>query len=186
MSTQIIILLTVIILIVLIFIATYNKLVKLRVNVEEGFATMDVHLKKRYDLIPNLVEAIKGYEAYESSTLKEVIEARSQAMAAQTSGDVIEANQVLSSGLGKLIALAESYPDLKANTTYLNLQTELSEAEDDIANARLYYNGTVKIFNKNIIVFPTVLIAGMLGFVSYKFYEATSSERESIKINLRD
>ena len=186
MSMPMIILLTAILLIVLIFIATYNKLVKLRVNVEEGFSTMDVHLKKRYDLIPNLVEAIKGYEAYESSTLREVIEARQKAMSASSSGAVIEANQAISSGLGKLIALAESYPDLKANTTYLNLQSELSDAEDDIANARLYYNGTVKIFNKNIVVFPTVLIAGMLGFQSYKFFEATSSERDTVKINIRD
>jgi len=160
--------------------------VKLRVNVEEGFATMDVHLKKRYDLIPNLVEAIKGYEAYESSTLKEVVEARRQAMSATTPGGVIEANQTISSGLGKLIALAESYPDLKANTSYANLQTELGEAEDDIANARLYYNGTVKIFNKNIVVFPTVLVASMLGFEAYKFFEATASERDAVKIKLTD
>lgn len=184
MFTTVIILLVAMILIIMIIIATYNKLAKLRINIDEGFATMDVYLKKRYDLIPNLVEAIKGYEAYESTTLKEVIEARQQAMSAQSSEQIIEANQVISNGLGRLIALAESYPDLKANTTYLNLQSELSEIEDDIANARLYYNGTVKIFNKNIVVFPTVLIAGSLGFHAYKFFEATSNERDAVKINL--
>lgn len=186
MTMPLLLLLGAIVLIVMILIATYNKLVRLRVNVEEGFSTMDVYLKKRYDLIPNLVEAIKGYEAYESSTLKEVIEARQQAMSSNSPNQVIEANQAISSGLGKLIALAESYPDLKANTTYLNLQTELSDIEDGIANARLYYNGTVKMFNKEIIVFPTVLVAGMFGFARFTFFEATNSEREAVKVNLRD
>jgi LemA protein len=166
-------------------ISTYNKLVKLKINVEEGFSTMDVYLKKRYDLIPNLVETVKGYEAYESGTLKEVVQARQQALSATNPDEVIAANQTITQGLNKLFALAEAYPDLKANTTYMELQQALKDIEADIANARLYYNGNVKIFNKAIVVFPTVILAGMLGFHSFKFFEADSSEREAVKIDMR-
>lgn len=180
------IILAVLVVIILALIVMYNRLASLRVNVEEGFSTMDVYLKKRYDLIPNLVETVKGYEAYESSTLKEVVAARQQALSATSSQEVIKANQSLGLGLGKLFALAESYPELKANTAYMNLQSSLDKLESDIANARLYYNGNVKIFNKAIVVFPAVLFAGMLGFKAYTFYEARHTERETVNIKLRD
>lgn len=176
----------IIILLIFIAIGTYNNLAKLKVNVEDGFSTMDVYLKKRYDLIPNLIETIKGYEAYESNTLKEVIAARQQALSAGSPNEVIAANQALSAGLGRLFALAEDYPDLKANASYLEFQETLGEVEDDIANARLYYNGNVKIFNKAIVVFPTVLFAGMLGYKAYAFFESTNTERENVKVNFRN
>jgi len=180
------VLLIIVVVVALATILTYNRLASLKINVEEGFSTMDVYLKKRYDLIPNLVETVKGYEAYESSTLKEVVEARQQAISATSSQEVIKANQTLGAGLGKLFALAESYPELKADKAYMNLQTSLAELEADITNARLYYNGNVKIFNKAIVVFPAVLIAGVFGFKAYTFFEANSSERATVKINLRD
>ena len=175
------------IIVVFIFIAigTYNNLAKLKINVDDGFSTMDVYLKKRYDLIPNLVESIKGYEAYESNTLKEIVAARQQALSAGSPNEVIAANQSLSAGIGKLFSLAVYFPVLKALSSYLDFMETLGEVEDDIANARLYYNGNVKIFNKAIVVFPTVLFAGMLGYKAYDFFEATSSERENVKVNFR-
>lgn len=178
-----IILIALIVIMILSIIATYNRLAKLRINVDEGFSTMDVYLKKRYDLIPNLVETIKGYDKHESTTLKEVIEARNKAVSAKDTNGVVAANQTLGKGLNQLFALAESYPDLKANTNYIRLQEELSTIETDIANARLYYNGNVKVFNSSIVVFPAVILANMLGFKAFTFFESTSIERDNVKVN---
>lgn len=163
-------------------ISLYNRLVKLNVNVEEAFSSMDVYLKKRYDLIPNLVETVKGYAAHEKETLERVIRARNSAMSATEPGQVIEANNQLAMGLKSIFALAEGYPDLKANEGFVNLQNQLSKIEEDISNARLYYNGNVKIFNKTIVVFPNVIIANMLGFDQKPFFEIEEAERENVRV----
>jgi len=178
------VLIVVIIILVLIVIGIFNKLAKLNINVKESFSSMDVFLKKRYDLIPNLVETLKGYETYESETLKKIIEARQLAMTSNNNKEIMAANQTITSGLGKIFALAEGYPDLKANTTYLNLQEVLESTEKDIANARLYYNGNVKLYNKAIVIFPTLIIASILGFKAYDFFEISNEQRENVKIDL--
>jgi LemA protein len=163
-------------------ISLYNRLVKLNVNVEESFSSMDVYLKKRYDLIPNLVETVKGYAAHEKETLERVIRARNSAMTASDPGEVIEANNQLAMGLKSIFALAENYPDLKANEGFVNLQGQLQKIEEDIANSRLYYNGNVKIFNKAIVVFPNVIIANMMGFDKKPFFEIEEAERENVRV----
>ncbi|BES65099.1 LemA family protein [Gottschalkiaceae bacterium SANA] len=163
-------------------ISLYNRLAKLNVNVEESFSSMDVYLKKRYDLIPNLVETVKGYASHEKETLERVIRARNSAMSATDPGEVLEANNQLAMGLKSIFALAESYPDLKANEGFVNLQNQLTKIEEDISNARLYYNGNVKIFNKAIVVFPNVIIANMMGFEKKPFFEIEEAERETVRV----
>jgi LemA protein len=163
-------------------ISLYNRLAKLNVNVEESFSSMDVYLKKRYDLIPNLVETVKGYASHEKETLERVIRARNSAMSATNPGEVLEANNQLAMGLKSIFALAESYPDLKANEGFVNLQNQLTKIEEDISNARLYYNGNVKIFNKAIVVFPNVIIANMMGFEKKPFFEIEETERENVRV----
>jgi LemA protein len=163
-------------------ISLYNRLAKLNVNVEESFSSMDVYLKKRYDLIPNLVETVKGYASHEKETLERVIRARNSAMSATDPGEVLEANNQLAMGLKSIFALAESYPDLKANEGFVNLQNQLTKIEEDISNARLYYNGNVKIFNKAIVVFPNVIIANMMGFEKKPFFEIEEAERENVRV----
>lgn len=163
-------------------ISLYNRLVKLNVNVEESFSSMDVYLKKRYDLIPNLVETVKGYASHEKETLERVIRARNSAMSATDPGEVMNANNQLAMGLKSIFALAESYPELKANEGFVNLQNQLAKIEEDISNARLYYNGNVKIFNKTIVVFPNVIIANMMGFEKKPFFEIEEPERENVKV----
>lgn len=171
------------IVVVLVFvISLYNRLVKLNVNVEEAFSSMDVYLKKRYDLIPNLVETVKGYASHEKETLERVIQARNSAMRATDPGEVIDANNQLAMGLKSIFALAESYPDLKANQGFVNLQDQLAKIEEDISNARLYYNGNVKIFNKTIVVFPNVILANMMGFDKKPFFEIEEAERENVRV----
>ncbi|MDA3845235.1 MAG: LemA family protein [Vallitaleaceae bacterium] len=180
------VLIVIIIIIILAIVGTFNKLAKLNINVKESFSTMDVFLKKRYDLIPNLVETLKGYEAYESSTLKSIVEARQQALSSTNNKEIMVANQAITSGLDKIFALAEAYPDLKANLTYVKLQEALESTEKDIANARLYYNGNVKLFNKSIVTFPVFLFANLMGFKAYDFFEISNDQRENVKINLTE
>ena len=177
------VLLGIVLILVFMAISIYNRLVKLRINVEEAFSSMDVFLKKRYDLIPNLVETVKGYASHEKETLENVIRARNSAMSATDTEGVIEANNQLAMGLKSIFALAESYPDLKANEGFVNLQNQLSKIEEDISNARLYYNGSVKVYNKSIVVFPNVILAGMMGFVKKPFYEIEEAERENVKVS---
>ncbi len=163
-------------------VSIYNKLAKLNVNVDEAFSSMDVFLKKRYDLIPNLVETVKGYAKHEKETLESVIRARNSALSATNTEDKINANNQLAMGLKSIFALAENYPDLKANEGFTNLQNQLTKIEEDISNARLYYNGSVKVFNKEIVVFPNVIIANMLGYSKKPFFEIEESERENVKV----
>ncbi len=163
----------------------YNGLIALKNRVDEATSDMDVQMKRRYDLIPNLIETVKGYAAHEQGTFEKVINARNSAMAVP-SADIeqkIQAENALSSTLKSIFALAESYPDLKANQNFLELQRELSDTEDKIMASRRFYNGNVRDFNTKLQVFPTNMINKMLGFSEYKFYElADAKERENISV----
>ena len=162
---------------------TYNGLITIRNKVEEAFSTMDVYLVKRYDLIPNLVETVKGYAKHERETLDAVIRARN---AAQSSGTVEEklANEnVLAGTLGRLFALAEAYPDLKANSNFMDLQAQLKVLEEDVANARKYYNGAVRQYNTQIQVFPSNILANMFKFTKKPLFEVEEeSQRKAVKV----
>jgi len=165
-------------------IATFNGLTQTRNRVDEAFATMDVYLKKRWDLIPNLVETVKGYMKHEKSTLKEIVELRNKAYDKMTEEDKVDVNNKLTQGISKLFALAESYPDLKANQNFMDLSAQLTKVEDDIANSRKYYNGAVRTLNDKVQMFPGNMIAGMLGFKTRKMFEAAETERENVKVSL--
>lgn len=164
-------------------IAVYNSLIRKKNTVEEAFATMDVYLKKRYDLIPNLVETVKGYARHEKETLQQIIDARNAAGRAPTPAEKIESENLLSGRLGGLFALAESYPDLKANTTFVELMQQLRGVEEDIANARKYYNAAVKSFNIASMVFPASLLAGIFGFTKQPMFEVSeAAQRENVNV----
>mgnify|MGYP006302601353 FL=1 len=163
---------------VLAVIAIYNGLVTKRVACEDGWAQIDVHLKRRYDLIPNLVETVKGYASHERETLEAVVKARQQAIDASGVEDQAMAENLLSGALRQLFALSEAYPDLKANENFLQLQGELSSTEDKIANAREYYNSQVRVYNTAAQQFPANIIAGMFNFQQREFFEV---EDETIK-----
>lgn len=165
-------------------IVSYNGFVKLRNKTEEAFSTMDVSLKKRYDLIPNYVETVKGYAKHESETLQGVVEARNMAMTASTTEERIQKENILTGSLRSLFAVAENYPDLKANANFAELQRELSDIEDEIAGARRYYNGVVNKFNTKTEVFPSNLVATMFGFKRKPLYEVNdAAERENVKVS---
>ena len=164
-------------------ISIYNKLIALNINVEEAFSSMDVFLKKRYDLIPNLVETVKGYASHEKETLEKVIQARNSALSTSKQKDIIDANKDITMGLKSIFALAEGYPDLKANTGFVNLQNQLTDIEeDDISNSRLYFNGATKVYNKEIAIFPNFIFANMLGFTKKTFFEILELEKENVKV----
>lgn len=173
----------VVILLLLVF-TTYNSFVKLNNKVEEAFSTMDVYLKKRWDLIPNIVETVKGYAKHEKSTLEEVINLRNSSYDKMNTNDKVEVNNKLSQGINKLMAIAEAYPNLKANENFKDLSSQLTRVEDDIANARKYYNGTVRIFNDKVQMFPSNIIAGILGYKTKSMFAANENERENVKISL--
>ena len=177
------VLLGLIVLIVGMVISTYNKLVKLKTLLEEGWSTIDVFLKKRYDLIPNLVETVKGYASHEKETLENVMLARSQAMNAKGRKEQSEFEGVLGGQLSRLLAVAENYPQLRANENFMHLQEELGKLEGDIERARRYYNGTVREINVAIRSFPTNIIAGMFNFTEGVFFEIDKNEREAPKVS---
>ena len=164
-------------------IAAYNGFIRLRNIVEEAFSTMDVYLKKRYDLIPNLVETVKGYAAHEKTTLENVTQARNMAAGAKTIEEKIQGENMLQGTLRSLFAVAEAYPDLKANQNFLDLQAQLKSVEDDIANARKYYNAVVKEFNTKVESFPSNIIAGIFKFTRKTMFEVNDeAEREAVKV----
>ncbi|MDD2227773.1 MAG: LemA family protein [Clostridia bacterium] len=165
-------------------ISAYNAFVKLRNNVEEGFSTMDIYMKKRYDLIPNYVETVKGYAKHEKETLEKVMKARYSAMNSATTEQKLENENILQGALKSLFAVAENYPDLKANQNFIDLQKTLKELEVEIANSRKYYNGVVKIYNTKRESFPSNLIAGMFNFSKKPLFEIESAEeRKNVKVD---
>ena len=176
------IIIAVLIILVIYFICVYNSLVKLNNNVKEAFSTMDVYLKKRWDLIPNLVETVKGYAKHEKGTLEEVVKLRNGAYDKMSTDEKIENNAKLSAGITKIMALAESYPELKANQNFLTLSSDLSNVEADIANSRKYYNAVVKIFNNKVEMIPSNIIAMIFGFKSKTMFEINESERENVQV----
>ncbi len=176
------IILAIVILIILWFIATYNKLVVLRNRVKDQWSQIDVQLKRRFDLIPNLVETIKGYTKHEKSTLEDVIKARNTYLSAGTKEDVMEANNMLEATVSKLFALSESYPDLKANENFISMQDELHDTEGKIASARQFYNDTVLKYNNKIEVVPSNIVASLFKFQKESFFEANEEERKNVQV----
>lgn len=175
----------VIVVLALILVGLYNSLVRLKNRVDEAWADIDVQLKRRYDLIPNLIETVKGYASHEKETLDKVVNARNAAMQAQSTGNSAEIEKtenMLSSTLKSIFALSEAYPDLKANTNFLELQRELSDTENKIQASRRFYNTNVRDFNTKLEVFPTNMIANLLGFTSRAFFEAAEGEKENVKV----
>jgi LemA protein len=171
MSTTTWIILSLIVLLIAWMIIIYNGLVAMRQRVSQSFADVDVQLKQRHDLVPNLVETVKGYAAHERGTLDEVVKARNAAMAAQGPAAQGAAETMLSGALRQLFALAEAYPDLKANTNFQQLQAELSDIENKIAAARRFFNNAVQEYNTGLEQFPAALVAGSLGFTHKEFFD---------------
>ena len=164
-------------------IAGYNGFVRMKNRIEEAFATMDVYLKKRYDLIPNLVETVKGYAAHEAGTLEKVVQARNMAASAGSLEEKVRGESMLTGTLKSLFAVAEAYPDLKANANFLDIQNQLQRLEDEIANSRKYYNAVVKEFNTKTEMFPSNLIAGIFRFTRKPMFEVSGEEdRENVKV----
>ena len=161
---------------------SYNALVRMRITVEEAFSTMDVYMKKRYDLVPNLVETVKGYAAHEKETLQNVIEMRARTASAGTMEERLQAENALTDTLKTLFAVAEAYPDLKANVNFMDLQGQLRQIEEDIATSRRYYNGTVRQYNIKTQSFPSSIIAGMFHFERKPMFEIGAEERENVKV----
>ena len=172
----------IILLLIIWAIATYNKLVDLRNRVKDQWAQIDVQLKRRFDLIPNLVETVKGYTKHESETLESVIKARNTYVSAKTPDAQMKADGELEQAISKLFALAENYPDLKANTNFQHLQTELTETESKIASARQFYNDTVLVYNNKIEMVPSNIIAGIFKFKQETFFEVQEAERENVQV----
>jgi LemA protein len=179
----VIVIVVIVVLIGLFFWLGYNGLVKRRNQVDNAWSQIDVQLKRRHDLIPNLVETVKGYAAHERGTFEAVTQARANAINAQSPAEQAQAENVLSGALKSLFAVAEAYPDLKANQNFLNLQEELTSAEDRVAYARQYYNDSVLSYNTQIQKFPTVLLAGMFNFEKREFYVAEPEATETPQVS---
>ncbi len=160
----------------------YNGFIKLRNQADESWSGIDVQLKRRYDLIPNLVETVKGYAKHEQSTFEKVVQARNAAMSAQKVEDKAQAENMLSGALKSIFALAENYPELKANQNFLDLQKNLAEIEDQLQNARRYYNAVVRDYNIQCESFPSVILAGMFGFKKRAFFEIAEAEKQNVKV----
>lgn len=182
MPTALIIVLVIVVLLLLWLVGVYNSLIRLKNRVQEAWSDIDVQLKRRYDLIPNLVETVRGYMKHEDSVFTKVTQARSQAMQATGAQNKAEAENALSGTLKSLFAVAEGYPELKASQNFLQLQDEISDTENKIQASRRFYNGQVRDFNTKIQVFPTNLIANMLKFTAYEYFEANEQEKENVKV----
>lgn len=183
MKTAIIIIVVIVVLLLLYIAGTYNALVKERNKVEEAFATMDVYLKKRWDLIPNLVESVKGYAKHEAETLQNVISARNSGYQNMTAEEKIEANRELSKGLAAINVVAEQYPNLKANENFINLNNQLQKVEEDIANARKFYNAVVREYNNKTEMFPSSIVASMFKFGKKQMFAVDDeAERQAVQV----
>lgn len=167
---------------IIIAIIMYNKFVSLKNTVKEAFSTMDVYLKKRWDLIPNLVECVKGYAKHEKETLENIVSLRNTNYDKMSNNEKIENADKAKEGLSKLVMLSEAYPELKANENFLDLNNQLVAVENDIENARKYYNGAVKVYNTELLKFPNLLFAKIFNFKEEKMFEANIKERENVKV----
>lgn len=176
------IVLVVVAVLALALVGMYNSLITLKNRVEEAWSDIDVQLKRRYDLIPNLINTVKGYAAHEKEVFEKVTEARTRAMSAGGAQEKAEAENMLSGTLKSLFAVSENYPELKANQNFLELQRELTDTEDKIMASRRFYNGNVRDFNTKIEVFPTNILAGILNFTKREFFEAAAGEKENVKV----
>src|SRR5690349_16806373 len=177
-----IIFLVILVVIAVVLIGMYNSLVQLRVRCDSAWSDIDVQLKRRHDLIPNLVETVKGYAAHEKGTFENIAKFRSMAMQANSPADKAAAENQLTGALKSLFAVAEAYPDLKANQEFMQLQGSLSQVEDTIQNARRYYNAVVRDLNTKIQSFPTNILAGMFGFQQRQFFEVEAADREPVAV----
>ncbi len=182
MGTMSIVILSLVGILVLWVILLFNGLIRLKNRVEEAWSDIDVQLKRRYDLIPNLIETVKGYAKHEREVLESVTEARTRAMGASDPKDQIESENMLSDTLKSLFAVSENYPDLKANQNFLELQRELSDTENKIQASRRFYNGNVRDFNTKIQTFPNNLMAGVLNFKEREFFEAGEEEKKNVEV----
>lgn len=184
---ELLIVLAVVAVIAFAVIGVYNGLIQLKNKVDEGWADIETQLKRRYDLIPNMVETVKGYAKHESSTFEAVTQARNMAMGANTPEDKIKAENALSGTLKTLFAVAENYPELKANQNFMDLQATLKEVEEKLQLSRRYYNATVRDFNTKLEIFPNNLIAGVFHFVRRNFFEIENpEERNNVKVSFND
>ncbi|MBE6158410.1 MAG: LemA family protein [Firmicutes bacterium] len=174
----------VIVLIILYIIVTINSIIKLRNRVDESFSTMDVYLKKRWDLIPSIVEVVKGYSKHENETLKDVISLRNNTYDNLNTNEKIDTNIRVSERVSKLMILAENYPELKASDNFKQLTNQLTQVEDEILKARKYYNANVRVYNTKIEMFPNNLVAALFNIKSRNMFEAKEEEKENIKIEL--
>ena len=178
------ILLGVLVLLIIYVFIEFNSLVKLRNRVKEAFSTMDVYLKKRWDLIPNIVETVKGYAKHEKETLMEVVELRNSVYEKMDTNAKIDTNNKITQDLSRIMALAEDYPELRANENFRELQKELTQVEDEIANSRKYYNGCTRIYNNKVQMVPSNIIAAIFGFKVGKMFEIDAAEKENVKVEL--
>lgn len=174
----------IVVLIAIYVLIQYNSFIKLSNRVKEAFSTMDVYLKKRWDLVPNLVEVVKGYMKHESGVLEEIVKLRNSSYDKMSLSDKIDTNQQLASGLSKIMAVAESYPDLKASQNFSDLTHQLSIIEDEIANSRKYYNAVVRNLNIKVEMFPSNIVAKMFNFKLQKMFETNEDERNNVKVEL--
>ena len=172
----------IIVLFVIYLIGVYNNLITLRNKVKDQWAQIDVNLKRRYDLIPNLVETVKGYAKHEKSTFEDVVKARNTFASANTKEEEMAAAGELTQAVSKLFALAEAYPELKANENFLSLQNDLKETEEKIAYARQFYNDTVLTYNNKVQMFPSNIVANMFHFTAEVFFEANEEERKNVEV----
>jgi LemA protein len=172
----------VVVLLVIVGLAIYNGLVKARLRVREAWSAIQVQLQRRASLIPNLVETVKGYAQHERGTLESVTQARAALQSATTPAQAADANNMLTGALRSLFAVAEAYPDLKANQNFLSLQDDLQDTEDKISYARTYYNANVREYNEKVQTVPTALVAGMFGFQPEQFFEAPAEAQEEVRV----
>lgn len=163
-------------------VVSYNGFIALSNKCDEAYATMDVYMKKRFDLIPNLVETVKGYAAHEQGTLEKVVQARNRALSAGTLQEKQASEDLLGGTLKSLFALSEGYPELKADGTFINLQNQLQKAEEDISQARKYYNAVVKHFNTKVASVPSNLLAAVFGFEKLQYFVTDEKERENVVV----
>lgn len=164
---------------------TYNSLIKSNNIVKEAFSTMDIYLKKRWDLIPNLVEVVKGYSKHEEETFIKITELRTNIYDNMSIDKKINVNEQLAQGISKIMAISENYPELKASENFMQLSNELTKIEDEIANSRKYYNGTVRILNNKIEMFPSNIVANIFGFKQVNMFETSTEEKNNVKVDIR-